>query len=65
MQFESWAEFWSMGGYGFFVWLAFGVTFASLIILAIQSFAETGSLKKQIIDTKARKARIAAAQVKA
>ena len=26
MEWASWSEFWSMGGRGFFVWSAFGVT---------------------------------------
>ena len=26
MQWHSWAEFWDMGGYGFYVWGSFGVT---------------------------------------
>ncbi|BDX07707.1 heme exporter protein CcmD [Planctobacterium marinum] len=30
MQFSSFAEFFAMGGYGFYVWLAFGVSFLAL-----------------------------------
>jgi len=26
MQWHSWAEFWQMGGYGFYVWGSFGIT---------------------------------------
>ena len=26
MEWASWSEFWNMGGRGFFVWSAFGVT---------------------------------------
>jgi heme exporter protein D len=26
MEWASWSEFWSMGGRGFFVWSAYGVT---------------------------------------
>ena len=26
MQWHSWAEFWDMGGYGFYVWGSFGIT---------------------------------------
>ena len=26
MIWASWSDFWSMHGYGFFVWLAYGVT---------------------------------------
>lgn len=31
MHFDSFSEFLQMGGYAFYVWLAFGVTFASLV----------------------------------
>jgi heme exporter protein D len=30
MSWRSWTEFWSMGGYGFYVWGSYGVTFALL-----------------------------------
>jgi heme exporter protein D len=26
MQFNTWSEFFAMGGYGYFVWMSFGVT---------------------------------------
>lgn len=26
MEWASWAEFWHMGGYGFYVWGSYGVT---------------------------------------
>jgi len=32
MQWHSWAEFWAMGGYGFYVWGSFGAT--ALVIVA-------------------------------
>jgi len=32
MNWASWGEFWAMGGYGFYVWGAYAVTFASLAI---------------------------------
>lgn len=44
-QFESWQAFLDMGGYGFFVWLSFGVTFLAVIALII----ETYWAKKQLI----------------
>lgn len=31
MQWHSWAEFWEMGGYGFYVWGSFGIT--ALVVL--------------------------------
>ncbi|GIU37205.1 heme exporter protein CcmD [Shewanella schlegeliana] len=37
MQFDSISEFINMGGYGFYVWLAYGVTFFSLGTLVVLS----------------------------
>ena len=30
MNWGGWSEFWAMGGYGFYVWGSYGVTFACL-----------------------------------
>ena len=35
MEWASWSEFWSMGGRGFFVWSAFGVTAACVLAEAL------------------------------
>jgi heme exporter protein D len=32
MNWGGWSEFWAMGGYGFYVWGAYGVTLAGLVI---------------------------------
>jgi heme exporter protein D len=32
MSWGGWPEFWAMGGYGFYVWGAYGVTFACLAL---------------------------------
>ncbi|QQX80119.1 heme exporter protein CcmD [Shewanella sp. KX20019] len=37
MQFDSISEFLNMGGYAFYVWLAYGVTFFSLGTLIVLS----------------------------
>jgi len=37
MQFASFSDFISMGGYGFFVWLSFGVSALLLSLLVIES----------------------------
>jgi len=34
MRWESWSEFWFMGGYGFYVWGSMGMT-ALLLLLEI------------------------------
>lgn len=62
MQFESWSEFWAMGGYGFYVWLSFGVTFLALLILVIDSINSKKSALAQVLTESDRKARIKAAR---
>lgn len=47
MEFDTFTEFLHMGGYAFFVWLAYGVTFGSLAILIIHSL---GQKKKVLIE---------------
>jgi len=61
MQFDSLSAFLDMGGYGFFVWLAFGVTFGAMVLLVVQSSWEGKALQKEIKDTHERKARMKAA----
>ena len=35
MRWESWADFWAMGGYGVYVWGSMGVTF---LLMALEVF---------------------------
>lgn len=37
MAFDSFADFIAMGGYGFYVWISFGLSFLSLITLGAWS----------------------------
>ncbi len=37
MQFESFSAFLDMGGYGFYVWLSFGVSTALILVLVFSS----------------------------
>ncbi len=32
MNWGGWSEFWAMGGYGFYVWGSYAVTFAALAL---------------------------------
>ncbi|WP_334048301.1 heme exporter protein CcmD [Alteromonas gracilis] len=62
MQFESFVDFLAMGGYAFYVWLSFGVTFVAMAIIAVQSFIKHRGLLKQVVVEKERKVRIKKAQ---
>lgn len=37
MQFESFSDFLAMGGYGFYVWLSFGISTLLLLTLILSS----------------------------
>lgn len=62
LQFQSWAEFWAMGGYGVYVWLAFGVTFGALVLIVIDSINSKKSALKSALVESERKQRIKAAR---
>lgn len=32
MEWASWSDFWSMGGYGFYVWGSYGVTALCILV---------------------------------
>jgi len=36
----SWSEFFHMGGYAFFVWTSYGITFAVLLALVVSSLTQ-------------------------
>lgn len=58
MQFDSISDFFHMGGYAFYVWLAYGVTFACLLGLVIQSCGQKGRVLKHIAQKLAREERL-------
>lgn len=48
MQFENFSAFLNMGGYGFYVWLSFGVSTALIVALIISSIAGHKKVIKDI-----------------
>ena len=62
MQFESWSAFWHMGGYGFYVWLAFAVTLLSLVGIVVESLWAKRALVSAARKEFARRERIKAAR---
>ncbi|MDO6692709.1 heme exporter protein CcmD [Aliiglaciecola sp. 3_MG-2023] len=57
-QFDSWQAFWDMGGYGFYVWLAFGVSFIAVLLVVYESIWAKKQLIKAVNAQIARKKRI-------
>ena len=58
MQFDSINAFFNMGGYGFYVWLAYGVCFGSLGILLLTSLRQKKKILAQITQKIAREQRL-------
>jgi heme exporter protein D len=58
MYFQSMADFWAMGGYGLFVWLSFGITYALLAGLTLYSHYQQYQFKQQLAARLAREQRI-------
>lgn len=58
MHFQSWSDFWAMGGYGLFVWLSFGITYALLAALIGYSHYQQRQFKRQLAQKLAREQRI-------
>lgn len=62
MAFSSFSEFLAMGGNGFFVWLSYGVSALAIVFYIVYVKQQRKILVKQIVQQKAREARIAAAK---
>jgi heme exporter protein D len=54
MQFDSFSAFIDMGGYGFYVWLSYGVATALLLILILSSVTGHKQVIKSIAQRKQR-----------
>lgn len=61
MHFASLSDFWAMGGYAFYVWLSFGLTFFCLLILVLTSWQKKRNLLQELRSKQAREARRKAA----
>ena len=62
MQFNSFNDFITMGGYGFYVWLSYGVAITLLIILIFSSLNSHKIVKKRILQKRKRDEKLKAAQ---
>ncbi|EDJ7697474.1 heme exporter protein CcmD [Salmonella enterica subsp. enterica serovar Kentucky] len=57
--FSSWSDFFAMGGYAFFVWLAVAMTVAPL---ALHTVLQRRAILRGVAQQQAREARMRAAQ---
>ncbi|EAZ4407914.1 heme exporter protein CcmD [Salmonella enterica] len=59
--FSSWSDFFAMGGYAFFVWLAVA-PLAPLALLALHTVLQRRAILRGVAQQRAREARMRAAQ---
>ncbi|WP_109078226.1 heme exporter protein CcmD [Aggregatibacter kilianii] len=58
MFFQSWSDFIDMGGYGFYVWLSYGLSLLAIVVLIVQSLAGKSAVLKSIKREQQREARL-------
>lgn len=60
--FLNWSDFFAMGGYGFYVWLAVALTFIPLLLLGVHTRLQRRTILNSVTRQQAREKRIQAAQ---
>lgn len=58
MFFQSWRDFWDMGGYGFYVWLSYGISFMVILGLIVLSYKGKKVILRDIQREQVREARL-------
>ncbi|AXD41082.1 heme exporter protein CcmD [Salmonella enterica] len=54
--FSSWSDFFAMGGYAFFVWLAVAMTVAPLVLLALHTVLQRRAILRGVAQQRMRAA---------
>ena len=60
--FASWSDFFAMGGYAFYVWLAVALSVIPLAVLVIHTVTKHRAILRVVSRQRAREARLRAAQ---
>ncbi|HDR1194628.1 TPA: heme exporter protein CcmD [Pasteurella multocida] len=58
MFFTTWQDFFNMGGYGFYVWLAYGISLLAIVVLIVQSVKERKAILRDVLREQQRQARL-------
>lgn len=62
MAFASFSDFLAMGGYGFFVWLSYGISALAIVLYIVFVRAQSKKIITDMYAQQAREARIAKAK---
>ncbi|HEY4467886.1 MAG TPA: heme exporter protein CcmD [Klebsiella sp.] len=60
--FASWSDFFAMGGYAFYVWLAVALTVFPLLMLVVHTTNQRRTILRGVAQQRARERRMRAAQ---
>lgn len=58
MFFQTWSDFFDMGGYGFYVWLSYGISLVAIVALIIQSLKQRKMILKNVLRETQREMRL-------
>lgn len=58
MFFQSWNDFWNMGGYGFYVWLSYGISLVVILGLIVSSYNGKNTVLREVQREQAREERL-------
>lgn len=58
MFFQSWSDFWNMGGYGFYVWLSYSISLVVILGLIMSSYKGKNTVLREVQREQAREERL-------
>ena len=58
MQFDSFSDFIAMGGYGFYVWLSFGLCVLLMVGIILTSIAKENRILREVAQKEQRDQRV-------
>ena len=58
MFFQTWNDFFNMGGYGFYVWLSYGISLVAIVALIVQSIKQHKTVLQSVLREAQREVRL-------
>ena len=58
MFFHTWSDFFNMGGYGFYVWLSYGISLVAIVALIVQTIKQHKTVLQSVLREAQREVRL-------
>ena len=58
MFFQTWSDFFNMGGYGFYVWLSYGISLVAIVALLVQTIKQHKTVLQSVLREAQREVRL-------